>query len=151
MPEFPPDLRCRHSATSSKLLSGFRVRVTPTGRPVQCTSPSFQLHVSALQLTFVKSCSPSALQPGPVPSRNAREASAGSSAVPSPATSTTPPATLRMILREIEIFIYATFRYYNRVEPLSSRQDIHVRPFSPVGSERNSRSHVIPPWTRLDE
>ena len=68
MPEFPPERRCRHSATSSKFGHGFFVRVTPTGWPVQCTTPSFQVQVSGSQLTFAKSSSRALRQPGPVPS-----------------------------------------------------------------------------------
>ena len=71
MPEFPPDLRCRHWATSSKFVTGCFVRVTPTGVPVQWATPSFQVQVSGSQLTFVKSSSPSARHPGPVPSMKA--------------------------------------------------------------------------------
>src|SRR4051794_27059441 len=70
-PEFPPERRCRHWATSSKLVNGFLVRVTPTGVPLQCTTPSSQVQVSGSPLTVTKSSSPSAFQPGPVPSRNA--------------------------------------------------------------------------------
>jgi hypothetical protein len=38
---------------------------------VQCTTSSFQLHVSGAPLTGVKSFSPRARQPSPVPSMNA--------------------------------------------------------------------------------
>src|SRR4051812_30615055 len=68
MPEFPPDFRCCHSATSSKFLYSFVERATPVGLPVQCTAPSFQFHVSFAQFTFTKSDSPNLRQPRPVPS-----------------------------------------------------------------------------------
>ena len=48
MPELPPDSRCFHSATSSKFVYCFCVRMTPTGLPVQWMTPSFQLHVSGV-------------------------------------------------------------------------------------------------------
>ena len=69
IPEFPPERRCLHSATSSKLVTGFFVRITPTGMPVQWITPSFHVQVSGSQLTSVKSSSTSSFQPGPVPSR----------------------------------------------------------------------------------
>ena len=91
MPELPADLRCRHCATSSKLVTGFLVRITPTGWPVQCTTPSFQLQVSGSQLTLTKSSSPSALQPGPLPSMKALTGAAGSSAKPRTASTVRHP------------------------------------------------------------
>src|SRR3989304_1051946 len=82
MPEFPADFRCRHWATSSKFVNVFLERITPTGCPVQCATPSFQVQVSGLQLTLVKSGSPRAFQPGAVPSTNALGGAAGSSTPP---------------------------------------------------------------------
>ena len=39
IPELPPECRCRHSATSSKLVTGLRVRITPTGLPGAVDDP----------------------------------------------------------------------------------------------------------------
>ncbi len=72
VPELPPERRCRHSRTSSKLVNTCWVRMTPTGLPVQIRRSSFQVHVSGLQLTLMKSCSPSGRHPCPLPSMNAR-------------------------------------------------------------------------------
>src|SRR6185436_1063240 len=71
IPELPPDSKCCHSATSSKFVYCFWLRVTPTGLPVQWITPSFELHVSGAPLTGVKSFSVSSTQPGPVPSTKA--------------------------------------------------------------------------------
>ena len=65
IPELPPDWRCRHWATSSKFVTGFFVRVTPTGCPVQCATPSFQVQVSASRLTLAKSSWPELAPPRP--------------------------------------------------------------------------------------
>src|SRR5262245_49939073 len=83
MPEFPPDCRCFHSATSSKLVNFDCDRVTPTGLPVQWTPLSFHVHVSGAVLTLTKSASPSVRQPGPEPSIMAlgAEPVAGSSGI----------------------------------------------------------------------
>src|SRR5262249_6530598 len=90
IPEFPPDCRCFHSATSSKFVNFDCERVTPTGLPVQWTPPSFQVHVSGAVLTLTKSASPSVRQPGPVPSMKAlgAEPVAGSSGVAGDAANT---------------------------------------------------------------
>src|SRR5215212_1802175 len=79
MPEFPPDCRCCHCATSSKLVYTLVERATPVGLPVQCTRPSFHVHVSFAQFTFTKSDPPSCRQPSPAPSMNALGSVADSS------------------------------------------------------------------------
>src|SRR5437899_1156279 len=45
--------------------------MTPVGLPVQLMIPSLNDQVSLSQLTFTKSASPRAFQPGPLPSMNA--------------------------------------------------------------------------------
>ena len=67
-PEFPACFRWRHCTTSSRFVTIFLLRITPTGLPVHLMRPLFSnVHVSGLQLTAAKSSSVIARQPGPVP------------------------------------------------------------------------------------
>src|SRR5262245_34780973 len=113
IPEFPPDCRCFHSATSSKLVNFDCERVTPTGLPVQWTPPSFQVHVSGAVFTLTKSASPSVRQPGPVPSIKALggEPVASSSGVAGDAASTERQPITSAAQAKVVVLIDAPFGF----------------------------------------
>src|SRR5215510_2791603 len=106
MPELPAERRWRHCATSSKFVYIWTVRVTHIGNPVELTKSSFQDHVSGLQLTLVKSFSPSVRHPGAVPSINAFGAfcvSCCTTALEESAASRTTPRRLKFRMEKILI------------------------------------------------
>src|SRR5882724_3379327 len=74
MPELPPDLRWRQSASKMKFSYMRGVRSAPIGLPVQVIMPSFTPHVLGAQLTLTQSERSLPLKRAVKPSSSAAEA-----------------------------------------------------------------------------
>jgi hypothetical protein len=125
--------------TSSKLVTGFFIRITPTGWPVQWITLSFQLQVSGAQFTAAKSASSSARQPRPVPSMQALGSSAGelSAAMARSASALDDRAAPTSRARNGERCVMD--REYR---PIRRRPAPRSRGFSPISFARSRRNFV---------
>src|SRR5436190_21916761 len=105
MPELPAYFKWRHWATSSKFATCVLVRMTPTGLPVQWTSPPFHVQVLSSQLTLTKSSPVSCFQPRLSPSIKAFGAAGGSCADIQVVEKATAIATAAMVAKQEDFMI----------------------------------------------